>query len=88
MELGYKLELLSREDGGVFILQWSHVVGLRNRHWKPISTSGFLNTITSGNKPFPLAIGVMEPPMKPILSLAVPLNQPLVDMYGFHWQLC
>jgi hypothetical protein len=37
---------------------------LGNRQWKPISTSGYLNTTASGNRIFPLAVGVIEPIVK------------------------
>jgi hypothetical protein len=75
------------EDEGVFILQRSLAFGLTNPHWKPISTGSSLNTNASGNYPFPLIVGVMEAPMKMILSLAVPLHQPPVEMDDFHWRL-
>jgi hypothetical protein len=76
-----------KENEGVFIQQRSQTVGLSNRQWKHISTSSFLNTIASGNHPIPLAIDVREPPVETRLSLVVPLHQPLVEMYGFHWRL-
>jgi hypothetical protein len=60
----------------VFITHSSLAVGLNNRQWKPISTGGYLNTTASGNRIFPLAVGVTEPPMEIIFSLAVPKPGP------------
>jgi hypothetical protein len=62
----------------VFITHSSLVVGLKNRQWKPISTSGYVNTTASGNRIFPLAVGVTEPLVEIRFSLAVLLHQPLV----------
>jgi hypothetical protein len=45
---------------------------LKNRQWKPISTGGYLNTTTSGNRVFPLAVVLQQPP---------------VETY-FHWRFC
>jgi hypothetical protein len=62
----------------VFITHSSLAVGLKNRQWKPISTSGYLNTTSSGNRIFPLAVGVTGPPVEIRFSLAVLLHQPPV----------
>jgi hypothetical protein len=62
----------------VFITHSSLAVGLKNRQWKPISTSGYLNTTANGNRIFPLAVGVTEPPVEIRFSLAVLLHQPPV----------
>jgi hypothetical protein len=45
---------------------------LKNRQWKPISTGGYLNTTDSGNRVFPLAVLLHQPPVE----------------IGFHWRLC
>jgi hypothetical protein len=58
---------------GVFITDSSLAVGLKNRQWEPISTGGYLNTTASGNRIFPLA---------------VLLHQPPVEISYFHWRLC
>jgi len=63
MEVGCELQLLSGGGRVVFITDSSLAVGLKNRQWKPISTSGYLNTTASGNRMFPLAVGVTEPPV-------------------------
>jgi hypothetical protein len=68
----------------VFITHSSLVVGLKNRQWKPISTSGYVNTTASGNRIFPLAVGVTEPLVEIRFSLAVRLHQPPVEI----WRLC
>jgi hypothetical protein len=62
----------------VFITHSSLAVGLKNRQWKHISTGGYLNTTASGNRIFPLAVGVTEPPVEIRFSLAVLLHQPPV----------
>jgi hypothetical protein len=64
MEVGCELQLSVGEDEWVFILPRSLTAGLRNPQWKPISTSGSLNTTDSVNRVFPLAVGVTEPPHK------------------------
>jgi hypothetical protein len=82
----------------VFITHSSLTVGLKNRQWKPISTGGSLNTTTSENRIFTLAVGVTEPPVKILtggsvtptasvnilFSLAVVLREPPVEI--FHWR--
>jgi hypothetical protein len=67
----------------VFITHSSLAVGLKNRKWKPISTGGYLNTTASGNRIFPLAVGVIEPPVEIRFSLEVVLREPPVEI-GFH----
>jgi hypothetical protein len=62
----------------VFITHSSLAVGLKTHQWKPISTGGYLNTTASGNRIFPLAVGVTEPPVEIRFSLAVLLHQPPV----------
>jgi hypothetical protein len=62
----------------VFITHSSLAVGLKNRQWKPISTGGYLNTTASGNRIFPLAVGVTELLVEIRFSLVVLLHQPLV----------
>ena len=71
MEAGCEHTVHCRGEDGYFITDSSLAVGLKNRQWKPISTGGYLNTTASGNRVFPLAVGVTEPP---------------VETY-FHWRL-
>jgi hypothetical protein len=63
---------LSEGRRGVFITDSSLAVGLKNRQWKPISTGGYLNTTASGNRVFPLAVVLHQPPVE----------------IGFHWRFC
>jgi hypothetical protein len=72
MEVGCELQLLSGGGRVVFIIDSSLAVCLKNRQWKPISTGGSLNTTASGNRVFPLA---------------VVLHQPPVEISYFHWRL-
>jgi hypothetical protein len=72
----------------VFITDSSLAVGLKNRQWKHISTGSYLNTTASGNRIFPLAVGVTEPPVETRFSLAVVLHQPPVEISYLHWRLC
>jgi hypothetical protein len=88
MEVGCELQLLSGGGRVVFITDSSLAVGLKNSQWKPISTSGSLNTTASGNKIFPLAVLLHQPPVDTRFSLAVLLHQPPVKISYFHWRLC
>jgi hypothetical protein len=63
---------LSGERRGVFITDSSLAVGLKNRQWKPISTGGYFNTTASGNRVFPRAVLLHQPPVE----------------IGFHWRFC
>jgi hypothetical protein len=53
---------------------------LENRQWKPISTSGSLNTTVTGGWCNRTASGNLFP-------LAVLLTQPSVEIRYFHWRL-
>jgi hypothetical protein len=64
MEVGCELHLLSGGGRVVFITDSSLAVGLKNRQWKPISTGGSLNTTASGNRIFPLAVLLHQPPVE------------------------
>jgi hypothetical protein len=44
---GFRYQTSVKETGGP---------GFKNRQWKPISTSGYLNATASGNILFPLAV--------------------------------
>jgi hypothetical protein len=57
---------------------------LGNRQWKHISTGGYRNTTASGNRIFPLAVGVTEPLVEIRFSLAVLLHQPPVEISYFR----
>jgi hypothetical protein len=61
----------------VFITDSSLAVGLKNRQWKPISTGGSLNPPASGNRIFPLAVLLHQPPVETRFSLAVLLHHPI-----------
>jgi hypothetical protein len=63
MEVGCELQLPSGTKSGIYNTQF---------------TGGYLNTTASGNKIFPLAVGVTEPPVEIRFSLAVMLHQPPV----------
>jgi hypothetical protein len=56
----------------LFITDSSLAVGLKNRQWKSISTGGYLYATASGNRVFPLAVRLHQPPVE----------------IGFHWRLC
>jgi hypothetical protein len=64
MEVGCEVQLLSGGGRVIFITDSSLAVCLKNRQWKPFSTGGSLNTTVSGNRVFPLAVGVTEPPVE------------------------
>jgi hypothetical protein len=82
MEVG--CECTAPVGGGrvVFITHSSLADGFKNRQWKHISTGGYRNTTASGNRIFPLAVGVIEPLVKIITAngnmfpLAVPKPGP------------
>jgi hypothetical protein len=86
MEVGCELQLLSGGGRVVFITDSSLAVGLKNRQWKPISTGGSLNTTASGNRIFPLAVVLHQPPVETRFSLAFRLHQPPVEISYFHWR--
>jgi hypothetical protein len=82
MEVGCELQLLSGGGRVVFITDSSLAVGLEKHQWKPISTGGSLNTTASGNRVFPLAVLLHQPPLETRFSLAVVLHQPPVEISG------
>ena len=72
---GFSYHVLVKEN------RWTQ---LKNHPWKHISVGGSLNLPDSGNRPFLMVIGVMEPLLKTRPSLAVLLHQPPVEIDGFH----
>jgi hypothetical protein len=86
MEVGCELQLLLGGGRVVFITDSSLAVCLKNCQWKPISTGGSLNTTASGNRVFPLAVVLHQPPVETRFSLAVVLHQPPVEIPYFHWR--
>jgi hypothetical protein len=79
--------ILIGEEEGIFILQRSHAVGVRNHQWKHIFTCSSLNLTASETHLFPLAVGVREPPVMVSFSIVVPLHQSPLKKDGFHCQV-